>query len=217
MAAKAKPGNDIYQLRAVLRGISPLVWRRLLVCADSSVADLHEVLQIAFGWEDMHLNRFEIRGREYGVYRDGGQSFSTDARQVRLRNLNLRRLERFVYEYDFGGLWVHDIRVEATLAADLKVTYPACVAGKCAAPPEDCGGPYAFMATRWRYCARGSGETGEDLDEWDEDLDEEGSVTGSSYHPDRFDRRQVNRALALESILKLGVVGTATGTKEPRA
>jgi len=41
MAAKAKPGNDIYQLRAVLRGISPLVWRRLPVRADSSVADLH--------------------------------------------------------------------------------------------------------------------------------------------------------------------------------
>ena len=58
MAAKAKPGNDIYQLRAVLRGIGPLVWRRLLVRADSSVADLHEVLQVAFGWEDMRLNRF---------------------------------------------------------------------------------------------------------------------------------------------------------------
>jgi hypothetical protein len=36
------------------------------------VAQLHEVLQIAFGWDDEHLNRFEIRGREYAVYRDGG-------------------------------------------------------------------------------------------------------------------------------------------------
>ena len=88
----------------MLRGISPLVWRRLLVRADSSVADLHEVLQVAFGWGDMHLNRFEIRGREFGVYRDGGPSFSTDSRKVRLRDLNLRRRERFVYEYDFGDL-----------------------------------------------------------------------------------------------------------------
>ena len=48
---QSESGNDIYQLRAVLRGISQLVWRRLLVRADSSVADLHEVLQIAFGWE----------------------------------------------------------------------------------------------------------------------------------------------------------------------
>ena len=97
MAAKSKPGNDVYQLRAVLRGISPLVWRRLLVRAESTVADLHEVLQVAFGWEDMHLNRFEIHGREYGVYRDSGPLFTTAARKVRLCDLQLRRLDRFVY------------------------------------------------------------------------------------------------------------------------
>lgn len=196
MAVKAKPGNDIYQLRAVLRGISPLVWR-LLVRGDSSVADLHEVLPVAFGWEDMHLNRFEVRGLEYRAYRNGGRSFSADARKVHLRDLNLRRLERFVYEYDFGDLWIHDLRLEATLATDLKVTYPLCVAGKRVAPPEDCGGPYAFMANRWRYCARGRGESGEDIEDWDDDLDDEDSVTGDSYLPDRFDRRRVNRALAL--------------------
>ena len=53
-----EPGT--YQLRAVLRGISPLIWRRLVVRGDSSIAPLHEALQIAFGWEDMYLNRFEI-------------------------------------------------------------------------------------------------------------------------------------------------------------
>jgi hypothetical protein len=62
----------ILQLRVVLRGISPLIWRRLLVPSDTSIAQLHEVLQVAFGWEDMHLHRFEIRGREYGLSRDGG-------------------------------------------------------------------------------------------------------------------------------------------------
>ena len=135
MAAKAKPGKDIYQLRAVLCGISPLIWRRVLVRADSTIADLHEVLQAAFGWQDVHLNRFEIRGREYGVYCDKGLSFSTDARKVRLGDLDLRHLERFVYEYDFGDLWVHDIRLEAMLALDLKKTYPMCTGGKCARPP----------------------------------------------------------------------------------
>jgi hypothetical protein len=70
-----RPEAQIYQLRAVLRGISPLIWRRLLVRSDSTVARLHEVLQIAFGWDDEHLNRFETRGREYAVYRDGGCRF----------------------------------------------------------------------------------------------------------------------------------------------
>src|SRR5439155_7670615 len=31
----------LYQLRVVLRGVSPLIWRRLLVRSDSSIADLH--------------------------------------------------------------------------------------------------------------------------------------------------------------------------------
>jgi hypothetical protein len=30
--------TQIYQLRAVLRGISPLIWRRLLLRSDSTVA-----------------------------------------------------------------------------------------------------------------------------------------------------------------------------------
>jgi hypothetical protein len=36
---------------------------RQLVPSDNSIAQLHEALQVAFGWEDTHLHRFEIRGR----------------------------------------------------------------------------------------------------------------------------------------------------------
>ncbi len=133
---------QIYQLRVVLRGIGPSIWRRLLVRTETAVAQLPEVLQIAFGCADSHLNRFEIRGREYGVYDDGGRLFRTDARKLHLCDLKLRRLER--YMYTFGDSWIHDMRIAATLPVDLSKTYPACVAGKCAAPPEDCGGPHAF-------------------------------------------------------------------------
>jgi Plasmid pRiA4b ORF-3-like protein len=45
----------IYQLRVVLRGVSPLGWRRLLVAGDASRAELHAILQRAFGWSDDHL------------------------------------------------------------------------------------------------------------------------------------------------------------------
>ena len=30
-----------YQLRVVVRGVSPLIWRRLLVPADTTIAGLH--------------------------------------------------------------------------------------------------------------------------------------------------------------------------------
>jgi hypothetical protein len=190
-----RPEAQIYQLRAVLRGISPLIWRRLLVRSDSTVAQLHEVLQIAFGWDDEHLNRFEIRGREYAVYRDGGGMIGIDARVVRLCDLKLHRLERFVYEYDFSDSGIYDLRLEATLPFHPRKIYPGCVAGKCSAPPEDCGGSHAFMANRQHY-AGDRERSDEDLEEIMDEFDEEESDSFSDYNPDRFDRRQINRALA---------------------
>lgn len=43
------PGDvgTVYQLRVVQAGISPMVWRRLLVPAETSIAGLHEILQLA--------------------------------------------------------------------------------------------------------------------------------------------------------------------------
>jgi Plasmid pRiA4b ORF-3-like protein len=190
-----RPEAQIYQLRAVLRGISPLIWRRLLVRSDSTVARLHEVLQIAFRWDDEHLNRFEIRGREYAVYRDGSGMIGIDARVVRLCDLKLRRLERFVYEYDFGDSWIHDLRLESTLPVNPRTIYPICLAGKRAAPPEDCGGPHAFMASRGHITVRGRGQSIEELDDFEDEWDDEYSDRFDDYDPDRFDRRPINRAL----------------------
>ncbi len=96
----------------VLRGVSPLIWRRLLVRSDSSIADLHTTLQLALGWSDEHLNRFVVHGREYGVAHPGGLWFRDDPHEVRLVDLGLRVGERFLYEYDFMDRWCHDVRVE---------------------------------------------------------------------------------------------------------
>jgi hypothetical protein len=57
----------IYQLRVVLCGVSPLVWRRLFVISETSLAELHEILQNAFDWSGDHLHRFLIYGAAYGV------------------------------------------------------------------------------------------------------------------------------------------------------
>ena len=48
----------IYQLRVVRCGVSPLVWRRLLVVNETSLGELHEILQNAFDWSGEHLHRF---------------------------------------------------------------------------------------------------------------------------------------------------------------
>jgi hypothetical protein len=189
--------SEVYQLKVWLKGISPMVWRRLLVRGDSTIADLHYTLQIAIGWSDTHLNRFHIHGKDFGVYHIGGIGFADDPGQVPLSAFGFRTRERFLYEYDFGDAWLHDVRIEKRLPVDPKRTYPVCIDGKHAAPPEDCGGALAYMQMRQELKYRALfGDRG-----WDDDFDDEddGEEEGPSEDPpcgpDGFSRRQVNARL----------------------
>ena len=109
-----------YQLKVSLRKISPMIWRRLLVPSDTTIASLHAMLQTAMGWEDIHLHRFRIHGKDYGIYRTGGLLFDDDPDEVTIAGFKLRASERFVYEYDFGDCLQHDIRLERMLPLDPK-------------------------------------------------------------------------------------------------
>ena len=55
-----------YRVHVLLHDVEPAVWRRLLVCADATLADLHAIVQIAFGWRDDGRHHFVIRGKTYG-------------------------------------------------------------------------------------------------------------------------------------------------------
>jgi hypothetical protein len=101
---------EVYQLRIWLKGISPMIWRRLLVKSNSTIADLHYTVQIAMGWDDDHLNQFIIQGKSYGVYHEGGVSFSDNAKHVYLSDFQFRPKEKFTYEYNFFDHWEHEIR-----------------------------------------------------------------------------------------------------------
>lgn len=66
---------EVYQLRVALLEISPAIWRRVLVRWDSTIANLHYMVQLAMGWSDTHLKRFSIHGKDHGVDHIGGMSF----------------------------------------------------------------------------------------------------------------------------------------------
>ena len=188
----------VYQLRIFLRGISPMVWRRILVRSDSSIADLHYTLQISMGWTDSHLHRFRIHGQEYGVTHPGGMFFSDDPKKVCLNKFDFRLQERFLYEYDFTDGWLHEIRVEQILQLDGERPYPVCVNGKRAAPPEECGGPRAYMTMRQELKFRAVfGYTLHEILERDSEDEEEDSSSevGPRFHPDHFVRHDVNSRL----------------------
>jgi len=136
----------IYQLRVVLRGVSPLIWRRLLVVSETSLGELHEILQSAFGWSGEHLqHRFLIHGVAYGIPHVGGIVFREDARGVPLSRSVCIAASAFRYEYDFTADWKLDVRLERALPFDSKRGLPSCIDGRRAAPTEDCAGAWDYL------------------------------------------------------------------------
>ncbi len=131
-----------------------MIWRRVKIRSDSTIADLHYIIQIAVGWTDSHLHRFIIHGKDYGIAQVGGMWFSDDPKVVKLSDFSWRMRERFLYEYDFGDNWQHQIRVETILTPESNCFYPVCISGKRACPPEDCGGAWEFMAQKQEYSVR---------------------------------------------------------------
>jgi hypothetical protein len=212
----------VYRLRAVVAGVSPLIWRRLEVAAGTTVAGLHAVVQAMFGRSGEHLHRFVIGGTEYGIGYLGGPGFRDDARQVRLAGLGLREGERFTYEYNFSAAWRVDLRVEQLAGAQPGRAYPRCTGGRRAGPPEDWDGPWVFLKRTQPHLVLGATVRaaeiiGQLLDADDHDgladagVDrEELAALMPLLGPERFDRgarTQVLRGLAA------GVQAVAEGSR----
>jgi hypothetical protein len=134
------------RVRVDLAGTKPPVWRRLELASDVFLDELHEILQVAFGWNDSHLHQFGCgpayysRETEYYLC-----PFSVDEgdegvpeEQVRLDEVLVEVGDKLFYNYDFGDDWQHVLRLEAVLARE--APRAVCTAGRRPGPAEDCGG-----------------------------------------------------------------------------
>lgn len=81
-----------YSIKVALRNISPMIWRRFEINGNSTIADLHHIIQIAMGWDDEHLHQFRIYAKDYGIWYDGGPSFMDNAHLVQITQ----------FEFDVG-------------------------------------------------------------------------------------------------------------------
>src|SRR5664279_1100758 len=119
----ARPA-PVYQIKVGLRGATPPIWRRLEIPADISLARLHTVIQIAFGWDDSHLHVFETPYGSFGTAdADLGHRSETS---VTLEQVAPAVNSTMRYTYDFGDDWDHDILVEKVLDHDEAAAYPRC-------------------------------------------------------------------------------------------
>jgi Plasmid pRiA4b ORF-3-like protein len=181
--------QEIYQIKVTLLGTRPPIWRRLLVPADLTLEQLHNVLQLAVGWQDCHMHDFRIGQKRFGTPdpndRLMGLPSTASERTARLLTVLGKVGAKAVYTYDFGDSWEHGIVVEKILPPEPGHAYPACVDGKRHGPPEDCGGVPGFYNLLEAISNPGHAEH-EDLQDW----------LGDDFDPEAFSVDEVNRCLA---------------------
>lgn len=183
----SESGTLVYQLKITLREVSrPPVWRRVLVPADATLRDLHDVVQQAMGWDDDHMHVFSTGWQEYGSP-DPELGHASDSK-VRLSQVLTGPGDRLRYTYDFGDDWEHDIVLEETRTAVPGEAYPSCVTGKGACPPEDCGGPWGYAELKEVLADPSQGDH-QDMLDW------LGLDRGADFDPGEFSPAEANRRL----------------------
>ena len=173
------------QVHVVLDDVTPQIWRRLIVPLNTTLAQLHHILQAAVGWTDSHLHEFDIGGLRYGDidmlnedrFDDDAQAF--DASKVRLQDFSRQPGTAFTYVYDFGDNWRHRVTLEKLVAMTPAPKTATCIAGERSCPPEDVGsssGYEEFLRVL--------------LTPEPEELDEQRQMkrwSGGRFDPERFD------------------------------
>jgi hypothetical protein len=135
--------RQIYQVKISLGDVIPEVWRRVALPGGYTLDRVHRVIQLAMGWQDYHLHSFEIDGVQYGQPDPDGELDLRDELDVRLDSVAGKDAQ-FLYTYDFGDWWEHEVVVEQIDPGSPDERYPICLAGENACPPEDVGGAYGY-------------------------------------------------------------------------
>ena len=141
-----------YRIRVDLNGTKPPLWRRLELASDLFLDQVHEIMQVAFGWTDSHLHQFGSGPAHYDPetehylcpfqVEEGDPGVPEE--DVRLDEVLTEPGDKLFYEYDFGDGWQHTIRLEAILLRPAPAPRAVCTTGRRDGPPEDCGGVDAY-------------------------------------------------------------------------
>jgi len=173
----------IYQLKITLKDTKPPIWRRVLV-PDCTLDDLHYIIQTAMGWGNCHLYAFGIGDTEFmHPDMDSGELDSADATDTTLGDVITKAKQKFIYTYDFGDGWRHEIVVEKIGQPEPDGKYPICIKACGACPPEDVGGPWGYIEFL-AAIADPSHEQHNELMAW-----------AGEFDPEAFDIEAVNREL----------------------
>jgi hypothetical protein len=135
----------VFRIYVRLEVIVTPIWRRIELSRQSTLDQVHRILQVAMGWENCHLHEFTVDGKRYGMpdpdYDEPG--IVADSKVCISDVLRAPRAE-MSYLYDFGDDWLLTVRLEEVVEEEPGAMYPRVVDGARSGPPEDCGGPFGY-------------------------------------------------------------------------
>jgi len=173
------------QLKITIQEIRPPIWRRVRVPGRMSLEALHRVIQIVFGWTNSHLHEFDIGGEDFGNAEEFPRPGDPGEHRVSIAGAVGMEIKRFLYTYDFGDDWRHEVVVEKVEPAGPGEDRAVCLGGKRHGPPEDCGGSWGYVEFLEAIHDPRHEQHGEML-EW----------IGGGFNPEAFDLAAVNKRLA---------------------
>lgn len=188
---KSSSRERIYQLKITLKRSKPPIWRRVQTPADTTLATVHGIIQVAMNWYNCHLHEFHVGRKLIGDPEQlcgwdmGPEPDVIDEAEVTLADLGLREGRQFAYVYDFGDDWEHEVKLEKVLEPDPDVCYPICIKAVRAAPPEDAGGMRGYYAIL-EALADPEHPEHETYFEW---------LGGGKWDPESVDLGQINKRL----------------------
>ncbi len=139
------------------------------------------------GWTNSHLYKFQFGETEYGEPDPDNELYELDfqnSRRAKLDRLVAKKGSTFLYEYDFGDGWTHELVLQDILRSESASRLPVCLAGERACPPEDCGGTHGY-ADLLGIISNPDNEQYSDMMTW----------LGGQFYPASFDVEKVNRHL----------------------
>jgi hypothetical protein len=186
-------GTPRYQLKITLKHSRPVIWRRIVVPANFKLDRLHDVIQLVMPWTNSHLHHFMVgapHGRDCTFYGQPNSEFAgmgseeLDEKRYTIADIAPGAKAKFIYEYDFGDGWEHQIVVEKVPPPDAGFKRVICLAGANACPPDDCGGIPGYYNMIEIIADRKHPEH-ESIKEW----------LGGEWNMARFDLDETNAAL----------------------
>jgi hypothetical protein len=140
------------------------------------------MLLAAMGWTNSHLHAFLVGEKRFGMNLDEFPEGEIDEKGVTVLQA-LRNERRFVFEYDFGDGWEHEVVIEEMTWSYYGLKLAVCIDGQNACPPEDVGGVPGYAYFLDAIADRGHDEHDSYL-EW----------VGGSFDPTEFDLGAANAA-----------------------